>query len=57
MSIRDLERRVLRASPAVPAVTGGAVLRPCAGSAAWQGAGNGMNDGRGREPAAGSAMR
>ena len=57
MSIRDLERRVLRASPAVPALTGGAVLRPCAGRAAWQGAGNGMNDGRGREPAAGSAMR
>lgn len=57
MSSRQFDRRVLRASPAVPAFTGGAVLRLCASSAAWQGAGNGMNDGRGREPAAGSAMR
>ena len=57
MSIRHFERRVLRASLAAPAFAGGAVLRPCAGATAWQGAGNGMNDRRGREPAAGSAMR
>ncbi len=61
MSIRDFERHLpcasTRASPCGTAVSGGAVLRVCAGILAWQDAGNGMNDGGGRVSAARSAMR
>jgi len=57
MSIRDFERRLLRATPCVCAVVDGAARYLRAGVTAWRGAGNGMNDGSGREAAAGSAMR
>lgn len=57
MSLRDFERRLLRASPCGSAVVDGAALRLRAGTVAWRGAGNGMNGGGGRVSAAGSAMR
>lgn len=57
MSIRHFERRVRRASQCLSAPTGGTDLRLRTGAPAWQVAGNGMNDGSGRDPAARSAMR
>jgi hypothetical protein len=57
MTNPDFLRRLRFASQRVPAVTGGAALRACAGMAAWQIAGSGANDGNGRVPWLGGAMR